>query len=118
MFSYIRRNRVKRSTTGTRNRYAIVITNPSHSRTSQWYRNGSGLLSAVGRARPMIQFHQTLLMSTLFSASCLCESQNSYGPKKLQLGPRKNVPKKISTTHKIKNPNSHVAIAKGRSLSV
>ena len=42
---------------------------------------------------------------TLFSASTLWASQNSYGPKKFQLGPRRNVPSTISVHPQHQKPN-------------
>ena len=45
---------------------------------------------------------------TLLSASSLCRSQNSYGPKKFQLGPRRNVPMMINRIQSTKKPNWNV----------
>ena len=48
--------------------------------------------------------------STLFSASTLCASQYSNGPKKFQFGPRRNVPRMISVTHSTRKPNWNIDV--------
>src|SRR5262245_28896860 len=45
-------------------------------------------------------------------------SQNSYGPKKFQFGPRRNVPRITSKIQRIRKPKRNVVISHRRSLIV
>ena len=55
---------------------------------------------------------------TFSSGTTLCGSHSSYGPKMFQFGPRRNVPRKTSSTQRMMNPKRKTEIAKGLSFSV
>ncbi len=78
--------------------------------------HGTPVASLVGS--PMICSQKMSDRLTLFSGTTLCGSQYSNGEKKFQLGPRRNVPSTISTTHSTTKPNMKVEIANERSLNV
>src|SRR5258707_13399912 len=59
----------------------------------------------VGRLVPSSSTQTMSERFTLFSGISLCRSQYSYGPKKFQFGPLRNVPSRIRMTQRTRNPN-------------
>ena len=71
-----------------------------------------------GNAWPRPRTHTYSESCTLVSASSLCTSQYSNGPKKFQLGPRRNVPSTMSDDQRTTNPKRKMTISALRSLKV
>src|SRR5262245_34036604 len=99
------RNTVAASSGGRANRYNRTSRMPGASRCS----TGMPSIGLPSQLRQKIS--ETL---TFLSGSTLCGSQKANGPKKFQLGPRRNVPSTISTTHSTTKPNMKVVIANQR----
>ena len=106
---------VRPSNSGMPRKHAAITMRPGISRTRQPIPPNDSVAGGGCLRRRSQKISDRL---TLVPMAVLCGSHGSKGPKKLQFGPRRNVPITIGRIQRTRKPNMNTAIANGRSRRV